>query len=97
MEVKHRVTALAIEAFNALGVRDFGRIDIKTDNHGECYFMEANLVPGMTYGSSYFPEACNLAHEFSYDKVIELLLTGGLARVSVIPNMILGADEMTGC
>jgi D-alanine-D-alanine ligase len=44
--------------------------------------MEANLVPGMTYGSSYFPEACNLAHEISYHKVIELLLAGGLARAS---------------
>ena len=61
-EVKNRVTALAVDAFNALGVRDFGRIDIKTDNHGECYFMEANLVPGMTYGSSYFPEACETAN-----------------------------------
>jgi len=81
-EVKNRVTTLAIDAFNALGVRDFGRIDIKTDNHGECFFMEANLVPGMTYGSSYFPEACDIAHEFAYDKVIELLLAGGLARAS---------------
>jgi D-alanine-D-alanine ligase len=44
--------------------------------------MEANLVPGMTYGSSYFPEACDIAHEFAYDKVIELLLAGGLARAS---------------
>lgn len=81
-EVKNRVTALAIDAFNGLGVRDFGRIDIKTDNHGECYFMEANLVPGMTYGSSYFPQACHIAQGFSYDKVIELLMSGGLARAS---------------
>lgn len=81
-EVNNRVTALAIEAFNALGVRDFGRIDIKTDNHGECFFMEANLVPGMTYGSSYFPQACNIANEFSYDKVIELMLESGINRAS---------------
>lgn len=83
-EVSNRVAAVAIASFNALGVRDFGRIDIKTDNHGECFFMEANLVPGMTYGSSYFPEACKIAHEFTYDKVVELLLTGGLARASSI-------------
>ena len=81
-EVKQRVTTLAIDAFNTLGVRDFGRIDIKSNNHGECFFMEANLVPGMTYGSSYFPEACDIADEFAYDKVIELLLAGGLARAS---------------
>ncbi|MDX2477409.1 MAG: D-alanine--D-alanine ligase [Gammaproteobacteria bacterium] len=96
-EVKDRVTALAIDAFNTLGVRDFGRIDIKTDNHGECYFMEANLVPGMTYGSSYFPVACDIAHEYTYDKVIDLLLAAGLARAratSTVPPYIQpGASE----
>lgn len=94
-EVKNRVTTLAIDAFSTLGVRDFGRIDIKTNNHGECFFMEANLVPGMTYGSSYFPEACDIAHEFAYDKVIELLLAGGLARASstVPPNINSGPDD----
>jgi len=94
-EVKNRVTTLAIDAFSTLGVRDFGRIDIKTNNHGECLFMEANLVPGMTYGSSYFPEACGIAHEFAYDKVIELLLAGGLARASstVPPKINPGPDD----
>ena len=81
-EVKYKVITLAIDAFNALGVRDFGRIDVKTNNNGDCFFMEANLVPGMTCGSSYFPEACEIAHQFNYNKVIELLLAGGLARAS---------------
>jgi len=81
-ELKSNVTMLAINAFNALGARDFGRIDIKTRKNGECFFMEANLVPGMTYGSSYFPEACAIAHEFAYDKVIELLVAGGISRAS---------------
>jgi D-alanine-D-alanine ligase len=79
-DVKSRVIALASDAFHYLGVRDFGRIDIKTNNHGDCFFMEANLVPGMTFGSSYFPQACEIAHRFNYHKVIELLLAGGLAR-----------------
>ena len=93
-EVKDKVTTLAIDAFNALGVRDFGRIDIKTNNHGEAFFMEANLVPGMTYGSSYFPEACDIALELTYDKVIELLLDGGLARAfsSIPPDIYPGID-----
>jgi D-alanine-D-alanine ligase len=95
-EVKSSVTALAIDAFNALGVRDFGRIDIKTNKNGECFFMEANLVPGMTYGSSYFPEACDIAREYTYDKVIELLLAGGLARASssARPNIRPCPDDM---
>ncbi len=80
-EIKSKVTALAIEAFKTLGIRDFGRVDIKTNKDGDCFFMEANLVPGMTYGSSYFPKACQIAHKFDYDKVIELLIAPGLARV----------------
>ena len=88
-EMRNKVSTLAIDAFNALGVRDFGRIDVKTKKNGECFFMEANLVPGMTFGSSYFPKACEIEHKSSYDDVVELLLAGGLARASasIPPNM----------
>jgi len=93
-DVRFRVTTLAIDAFNALGVRDFGRIDIKANKSGECFFLEANLVPGLTCGSSYFPEAFDISHEFFYEKVIALLLAGGLARVSstVPPNKYPGSN-----
>ncbi len=88
-EMKNKVVNMAIDAFYSLGARDFGRIDIKTNNQGECFFMEANLVPGMTRGSSYFPQACNIAHAFDYDEVIKLLLDGGLARASLtMPPLI---------
>ena len=80
-EIESKVTALAIEAFRTLGIRDFGRVDIKANREGDCFFMEANLVPGMTYGSSYFPLSFQLAHKFDYDKVVKLLITPGLARV----------------
>ena len=94
-EIKSKVTALAIDAFNTLGVRDFGRIDVKTNKSGECFFIEANLVPGMTYSSSYFPEACDIGHELAYDKVVELILAGGLARASstVPPNLHPDSDD----
>jgi len=93
-KIKNGVTNLAIDAFNALGIRDFGRIDIKTNNSGECFFMEANLVPGMTHGSSYFPKACDIAHDLTYTKVIELIIAGGLARASstIPPNISPDSD-----
>jgi D-alanine-D-alanine ligase len=92
---KARVTRLAIDAFNSLGVRDFGRIDIKTDKDGECFFMEANLVPGMSHGSSYFPEACDIADGLAYNKVVELMIASGLARAasSVPPNIRPDSDD----
>jgi len=95
-KIRQNVKALATAAFNGLGVRDFGRIDIKANKAGECFFMEANLVPGMTYGSSYFPQACYIAHKFDYDKVVELLLASGIARASstIPPNLQPDSDDV---
>lgn len=75
------VKALAISAFGGLGVRGFGRIDVKMDNDGQCYFMEANLIPGMAFGSSYFPRACEIVNNLSYDEVVCLMLDECLGRV----------------
>ncbi len=79
--MKLKLVKLAKDAFNGLGIRDYGRIDIKTNKAGECFFMEANLVPGMTDGSSYFPKACEIENGLTYDKVIELMLSKGLNRI----------------
>jgi len=81
-EMKHRVESLAVNSFVNLGVRDFGRIDIKTNKIGDCFFLEANLVPGMTSGSSYFPKACEIENYLSYDEVIELILERGINRIT---------------
>ncbi len=78
--VLNKVTALAVEAYARLGIWDFGRIDIKTNKRGQCYFMEANLVPGMTSGSSYFPRACEIANELIYDEMIQLIVEKGISR-----------------
>ncbi|MBQ3064426.1 MAG: D-alanine--D-alanine ligase [Clostridia bacterium] len=39
---------MALRAFEALGLRDFARIDFKEDGTGTPYFLEANTLPGMT-------------------------------------------------
>jgi D-alanine-D-alanine ligase len=75
-----RVKRLAVDSFVSLGIRDFGRIDIKTDQDGKCFFMEANLVPGMTSGSSYFPRACEIEHRMSYDEVVRIIVAEGVSR-----------------
>jgi D-alanine-D-alanine ligase len=76
-----KIRRLAVDSFMHLGIRDFARIDIKTNKLGECFFMEANLVPGMTPDSSYFPKAFLMAQKFSYDKVVQLIIEGGINRV----------------
>ena len=73
------VSVLASKVFSVLGARDFGRIDVKMDAHGIPHFIETNLVPGMTPGTSYFPRACDIDGTMSYEsvalKIVELALS----------------------
>lgn len=82
-DLKQKIEKLACDSFTNLGVRDFGRVDIKTNKEGECFFLEANLVPGMTEGSSYFPKACELSDELSYTNVVELMLENAISRIEI--------------
>jgi D-alanine-D-alanine ligase len=75
------VVAIAKNAFMALGARDYGRIDILMDDHKCPYFLEANLVPGMTrrprdIDCSYFARTCfintNIAYQETIHKIAEI-------------------------
>ncbi|MFT5835371.1 MAG: D-alanine-D-alanine ligase [Sulfurimonas sp.] len=79
--VMDRVKKLAIDVYMDLEIRDYARIDIKSNKSGQCYFLEANLVPGMTNGSSYFPKAFEMELGLSYDKVIQHIVDEGISRV----------------
>ncbi len=81
-EIKSRVREFAIECFVYLGVRDYGRIDIIVNKSGKIFFIEVNLVPGMTSGSSYFPLSCEIEHELTYDEVVNLIIEKGLSRAN---------------
>ena len=74
------VSELARQAFSVLQVQDFGRIDIKMDAYGTPYFMEANLVPGMTPEKSYFPLACYINRKMSYEDVVLKVVECALNR-----------------
>lgn len=82
VELSNKIKSIALRAFSKLGARDFGRVDIKLNQKEECFFMEANLVPGMKENTSYFPRAFELEHKTSYDEVIKLVIKQGLNRIS---------------
>jgi D-alanine-D-alanine ligase len=79
-DIMAKVVDIAGKSFRALGARDFGRIDVKMDHHGECHFIEANLVPGMKKGSSYFPRACEMNAGLDYNAVVRLMIQGATQR-----------------
>lgn len=45
---KERLSTYAKRAFDALGLRDYARIDFRESEGGEPCFLEANTLPGMT-------------------------------------------------
>jgi D-alanine-D-alanine ligase len=88
---RHKISELAKAAFLGLGLRDFALIDVRMNNYGQCFFMDANLVPNMTSGSSYFLKACEIANNLTYDQVIHLMLEvfSGRSRGDKIHNKVL--------
>ena len=66
--VKALVSELALAAFKALGANGYGRIDIKMDNNGVPFFLEANLVPGLGHG--YFYRCYKLNGGSSYEQML---------------------------
>lgn len=78
--VSDSVSDLAKKVFSILKVKDFGRIDIKMDAKGIPHFIEANLVPGLTPVSSYFPRSCNMNDEMPYEQLILNIIAFALKR-----------------
>lgn len=47
-EQEKQIQAEALQAFNVLGCRGWGRVDFLMDESGKHYFLEVNTSPGMT-------------------------------------------------
>jgi D-alanine-D-alanine ligase len=55
-----RVQQAGLDAFKAIGARDYGRVDVIVRPSGEPVVLEVNTLPGMT-DSSLFPKAAGVA------------------------------------
>jgi len=77
--VRAAVNNLAIGVFEALGARDYGRIDVRLDAFGVPSFIEANLRPGLsTHG--YLSRCFSINQGASYEDMILSIVSLGLAR-----------------
>lgn len=73
------IQAAAVRAFDVLGCRGWGRVDLMLDRAGSPYFLEVNTSPGMT-DHSLVPMAARAAG-LSFDdlcvRILELATVGG--------------------
>ncbi len=75
-EENEHLKALAIEAFDVLGCKGWGRIDFMRDENGKYYLLEANTVPGMT-SHSLVPMAAKAAG-LSFSELLQEVLVSTL-------------------
>ena len=59
-EQQRELAVLALKAFQVLGGRGWGRVDLMLDRQGRPYFLEVNTSPGMT-DHSLVPMAARVA------------------------------------
>jgi D-alanine-D-alanine ligase len=78
--MKTKVIDLAAHVFQALGARDYARIDIRLDSSGVPHFLEANLMPSLISGYGSFPKACVLNIGLGYESMILRIVRLGLSR-----------------
>ncbi len=77
-ELTERLRRLGLAAHEALGLRDFSRVDFRLDDAGEPYCLEVNTLPGMT-NTSLLPQSA-AAVGISFDELCERMIRLALAR-----------------
>jgi D-alanine-D-alanine ligase len=78
-EVTERAAQVAVAAHEALGMRHLSRVDLIVDGAGTPWFLEANVLPGLTE-TSLLPQALEAAgHDLGwiYTRLAEASLTAG--------------------
>jgi len=78
---REALQGLAMEAFNALACRGWGRVDLIRDDEGKSWLIEANTIPGMT-DHSLVPMAARAAG-MSFDDLVLAILGGAALEVDL--------------
>lgn len=76
IEKEQALKTLALDAFNAIGCRGWGRLDVMADEQQNFYLLEVNTVPGMT-SHSLVPMAAK-AQGLSFAQLIVVILRASL-------------------
>ncbi len=77
-EKEAELQALALAAFNSVGCRGWGRVDVMQDAAGKFYLLEVNTVPGMT-SHSLVPMAAKAAG-LDFAQLVAVILAESLQR-----------------
>lgn len=71
--LEKKIQALSLDAFESLGCKDWGRVDLILDDHQNIWFLEINTIPGMT-DHSLVPKAAKQLG-ISFDELVVRILS----------------------
>jgi D-alanine-D-alanine ligase len=74
-----RIQRIAKRAYRALDLNGYARIDLRMDDEGRAYVLEANPNPNLAYGEDFSESAEN--NGLSYEKLLERIIALGLRWV----------------
>jgi len=80
--LEEKLKNLAMSSYKSLGIKDFGRIDIRVDEKGAPYFLECNPLPNLGL-IDVFPLVAK-AIGINYDQMILRILNAALKRNNLI-------------
>jgi D-alanine-D-alanine ligase len=89
-EKERELAQLARVAFESLGCRDWGRVDVMQDRDGKFYLLEVNTIPGMT-SHSLVPMAARAAG-LEFEQLVAEILRPSLGRANAVVDPTLGAN-----
>jgi D-alanine-D-alanine ligase len=74
--VVDRIQRIAKRSYRALDLNGYARIDLRMDDEGRMYVLEANPNPNLAYGEDFAESAER--HRLSYERLLERILALGL-------------------
>jgi D-alanine-D-alanine ligase len=77
-ELEARIEKVAVDAFNALGCKDWARVDMRMDKDGNLYILEVNLGPGIA--SDCIFARCAFAAGWTFDQLVNTILNHAIER-----------------
>jgi D-alanine-D-alanine ligase len=84
-ELREKIESVTLAAYNAVGCRDWTRLDVRLDAAGEPHVLEINPLPGILPDpkeNSCLPKAARAAG-IGYDELIQACLIAGARRQGV--------------
>jgi D-alanine-D-alanine ligase len=76
--VEKRVREIALRTYQALGVRDYARIDMRLGKNNRLYVLEVNPNPDLTEGVAFMASA--KAAGYSFSEILEIIVGEALMR-----------------